>query len=266
MRRLNAGAVIWPLVLIAVGVLMLLQNFGLISPKVWGAFWAVVLMALGVWTLMGVLVPRRTEAEQASAALEGAARARIRLDHGAGRLNVKAGSDPAQLFSGTFQGGLDYRIDRDGDEARARLNTPPGAFPFWNWGPGAGYDWAVELNPAIPLRLELRAGADEARLDLSALRVTELRIDTGASSTEVVLPASAGFTSVRVSAGAASLALRVPPGVAARVRARGGAMSAEVDTGRFPRAGDVYQSPDYDTAANKIEIDANLGAGSLEVR
>ncbi len=266
MRRPRAGTLFWPLVLIAVGVLMLLQNLGLISPKVWGVFWALVLIALGAWTLVGVFAPRRAGSEQVSVPLEGAARARIKLRHGAGRLMVKAGSNPTELFSGTFEGGLDYSVHRDGDEARAKLRTPSSSFPFWGWGPGDRYNWSVELNSGIPLRLDVRGGAQEGVFDLSGLRVTELHLDTGASSTDVTLPASAGFTRVDISAGAASLVLRVPPDVAARVRVRGGAMSADVDSTRFPRAGSVYQSPDYEAAANKVEIDANLGAGSLEVR
>lgn len=40
----------------------------------------------------------------------------------------------------------------------------------------------------------------------------------------------------------------------------------DVDTRRFPRLGDLYQSPDYETAANKAEIKVEVAVGSVEVR
>ena len=104
------------------------------------------------------------------------------------------------------------------------------------------------------------------QLDLADLRVTDLRVETGASSTKVTLPTQAGHTRVDIQAGAASVSLRIPPGVAARIRATGGVASIDVDQSRFPRSGGVYQSVDYDTAANKAEIDVRMGAGSVDIR
>ena len=60
-------------------------------------------------------------------------------------------------------------------------------------------------------------------LDLRDLKVTDLKLETGASATEVTLPASAGFTRVKVQAGAARVDMRVPGGVAARIKTSAGA-------------------------------------------
>jgi hypothetical protein len=38
-----------------------------------------------------------------------------------------------------------------------------------------------------------------------------------------------------------------------------------VDVARFPRVGDVYQSIDYGTATNSVDIDASGGVGSLRI-
>jgi hypothetical protein len=50
------------------------------------------------------------------------------------------------------------------------------------------------------------------------------------------------------------------------VRFEGGLASIDVDQNRFPRAGGVYRSPDYDTAQNKVDIEVKAGVGSLDVR
>ena len=65
--------------------------------------------------------------------------------------------------------------------------------------------------------LEFNTGAGEARLDLTDLRVTNLRLQTGASSTDVTMPANAGHTKAKIDAGAASITIRIPSGVAARI-------------------------------------------------
>ncbi|MBS3783904.1 MAG: hypothetical protein KGY78_05640, partial [Anaerolineae bacterium] len=179
---------------------------------------------------------------------------------------VSSGAPPEVLARGTFSGGLDYRSQRRGDELDVEMS--PRGFPFglapWHWGRG-GLGWNFRMNSEIPLSLSFETGASDARLDLSELRVTNLRLSTGASSVNVTLPAHAGQTQVRVEAGAASVTLRVPPDVAARVRFEGALASVSVDQNRFPRTGAVYQSPDYDTAQNRINIEVQAGIGSLQV-
>ncbi len=206
-------------------------------------------------------------AEKASISLEGATRAQVRVRHGAGRLDVNAGAKEDTLLDGAFGGGVEYRARRNGDVLDVKMRLPAGTFPGpWMWGPGATLDWVFGLNSRIPLALDFEMGASETQLDLTDLRVAELRLKTGASSTQVILPANAGQTRVDIDAGAASVVLRVPAGIAARMRVRGGLSGINVDGNRFPRTGDTFQSADYATASNKVDIDAELGVGSLEVR
>jgi len=209
---------------------------------------------------------RAVETEHVSIPLEGATKAHVRLRHGAGRLEIKGGAGANDAVSGAFGGGVEYRARMDGETLKVRMRVPSDFFfPFPMFG-GGGLDWSVALNNAIPMGLDIGGGASDAHLDLTELKLTELRIETGASSMELALPADAGFTKVRIEAGASSINIRVPDGVAARIRASGGAADISVDASRFPRAGDVYQSPDYETAANKVEIKAEIGAGAIRIR
>ena len=77
----------------------------------------------------------------------------------------------------------------------------------------------------------------------------------------MLLPRAAGATTVKAQAGAASLTFEVPAGVAARIRTRMALGSAQVDQSRFPASGGGYESPDFATAANRVEIDARAGSG-----
>jgi hypothetical protein len=265
MRR---SGLFWGVILLLIGLLLLLSNLGIIAVNVWGAVWAVVLIALGVGILWGTVVgPGAADGDAITIPLEDATSARVRVKHGAGRLRVSGGAAPDALVEGTLSSGLDYQARRIGDELDVEMS--PRRFPFfmapWSWG-REGLGWTFGLNDAIPLSLAFETGASDARLDLSELRVTDLRLQTGASSVQVTLPARAGHTQAHIEAGAASVSIRVPADVAAQVRFEGGLASIDVDQNRFPRAGGVYRSPDYDTAQNKVDIEVKAGVGSLDVR
>jgi hypothetical protein len=117
----------------------------------------------------------------------------------------------------------------------------------------------------VPLDLKVETGASRARLDLADLRVRNLEINAGAADTRVRLPRAAGATSVRAQSGAATMTLEVPPGVAARIKLQMALGSSQVDESRFPRTATGYESPDYATAANRVDIDIQGGVGSVKV-
>ncbi len=263
MRR---NTIFWGTILVAGGILALLYNLGIITINIWTLIWPLFLIALGVWILWGNVFFRRSrvEAEQVTIPAEGASRARIRIHHGAGRLWMRGGAGDGYLVNGTFAGGLDYRTKRNGDALDVDMRISEQF--FFVWGGVTPLDWDFQLNNSLPLSLDLNTGAGETNADLSDLKVDDLRLQTGASASQVTLPAAAGFTHARVEAGVASVNLRIPAGVAARIRVRSGLAGITVDQTRFPRVGDFYMSPDYDTSANKIDVDIQTGVGSVDIR
>jgi len=261
------GAMFWAIILIVIGSLLFLNNLGVISVNVWAFVPAVMLIVLGVWFLLGGVFRREMASEAASIPLGGSSRAALRLRHGAGRLTLGSGAASGELVRGTFVGGLAHRERRQGDVLEADLSVPADVFGHspWMWGPGRSLDWTVELTREVPLTLDLEMGANEARLNLNDLRVTDLRVKSGASNTTISLPAAAGLVRGKVEAGAASLALRVPAGVAGRFRVTG-LTGTTVDSARFARSGDEYRSADFDSAANKVDFEITMGAGSVDIR
>jgi hypothetical protein len=261
---MRTASLFWGAVLILLGGLFLLSNLGIITADVWGIIWPTALILFGGWLLWGRLFRRGEELKHASVPLEGATRARVKLNHGAGRLIVSAGAGADDLLEGDFGGGLDLRTRRADNQIDAELRSTGGWGP-WEWGP-RNREWDLRFNPEIPISLKVETGAIESILDLSGLLVAELELSSGASSTELTLPARAGYTRVKVSGGAASFKVRVPPGVAASIRYSGGLASLDVDTRRFPRSANLYESPDFAVAENKVEMRFEVGAASVEVR
>lgn len=263
--------IIWGFILLLVGGLLLADNLGLLrglQVSVWQLIWPVALIAFGIWILWGTTHRQQYsgEPEELTVPVEGSTRAQIALNYGAGEFSVEGGAEPDTILSGDFEGGVREHVHRSGDNVRVRLSNPETIFwGPWTWGQSFRRRWSVRLNEQLPLDITVKTGASDCRLDLTKCRVETLRLDTGASSTRVLLPAHAGHTEVEGSSGAASVTLEVPDGVAARIRTSGGVASIEVNRSRFPRQGNVYRSPDYESADNTIDIKFNMGVGSLEI-
>ena len=262
---MKRGTLFWGMVLIILGLALLLDNLGILGDiNIWNLLWPLFLITLGAWILFGRVFRRVPATEHVSIPLEGAQSARVRVGHGAGRLDVYAGSGMGILAEGDFTGGLDFRSQQVGDVLEVKMRPPENFFPF-DWSPGTTLDWSFGLSADIPLSLDFETGASESRLNLRDLRLTELRLKTGASSTTIDLPANAGQTRAIIESGAASVNIAIPEGVAARIRTQGGLSTFQVDTNRFAQVGGVYQSLDYDTAANKVDMDIQMGVGSVNI-
>ena len=255
------GPILFPLVLIVLGFLLLFSNLGYIQFDFWQfvqTWWPLILIILGLDVLIGSMRARRVKTQTLAFDLGAAPQADVAVNFGAGDLTIGKAA-PGKIVDGTFEGEVRYDARPDG---RVWLKLEP--FNWWGWNP-RGYRWTVGLTDAVPLKLSLDGGAANANVDLTDLRLSELRLKTGASSTVVRLPRAAGMTHVRINAGAASVKLLVPEGVGARIRSNMALGSNDVDQRRFPRSGGDYVSPDYDTAPNKIDIQFEGGVGSLAV-
>jgi hypothetical protein len=236
---------------------------GVIVGDIFGYFWPLLIIAFGIWLIVGFFARHQpVEGEQASIPLEGATSAYVKLDHGVGRLTLRSGAGSDELLNGKFGNGLSYKSRVEAGRLEVKLRTSHQA---WAWWPGESLDWDIHLNRDIPLGLKIDSGASASILDLSDLRVTDLDIDTGASSTELTLPANAVNTHVDIDTGASSLKVSIPSGVAASIRVKSGIASVNVNP-RFPRLdGGLYQSTDYGTAANRVDMTIDAGVGSIEV-
>ncbi len=267
MRR---NGLFWGVILLVLGSLFLLNNLGILRFNVWGAIGPVFLILFGIWIVYGATRGRQTvEVETTSVSLDGARNVALTLHHGAGRLIVKADPTAIGTISGTFGGGLAVAKTIAGDDAKVELHSRVGSQSFWSfpWSFNGrnGLDWDVALSRDCTYALRLETGADDATVDLRDLKVTDLHLSTGASSMAVTLPEAAGYTRVKLEAGAASVTIKVPGGVAAQIRSQSGVSSINIDETRFPKTSGVYRSPDYDTAVNKVDIDIQMGAGSVRV-
>lgn len=253
----------WPVAWIVVGSVLLASTTGAIGTEpgqLIADYWPWALVILGIWFVIGAFVPSgRGLTETLQLPLAGASQADVRIRYGAGNLTVRSAA-PGQLVDGEFSGGVIHQVTGSGGlelSQDTRYGMP------WLEHPSR---WNLGLTGEVPLDLKVDTGASKAVLDLGGLRLRHLELQTGASETRVLLPRAAGTTTtVTAQTGAASLTMEVPVGVAARIRTRMALGSSQIDQARFPASGNGYESPDYATATNRVDIDVNGGVGSFRV-
>ena len=206
--------------------------------------------------------------------LGNATAAKVTIDNGDGNLVMDGLTSGEQLLaSGTLQylekQGLPIRtLNTSNGQATLQLKASGGGQPWfrfpWHTCNGAT-EWQIHLNPKVQFDLTAHSDGGNVRLDLAGMAVTHVAADTGGGNMDVVLPEDAANLSVTAKSGAGNVVVRVPSSIAARIHASTGLGKVIVDS-RFSKTDkNTYQSPDFDSAAKKVEITVNSGAGNVEV-
>jgi hypothetical protein len=288
-----------PVLLIGAGILLLLNNFGILQLDLWEIlfrFWPVLLIAIGLDVLLGrrsgigaliailvlvvilvgsfawvdgtPLVADSPDARPISRSLEGAERAEVTLAASVGRLAISSLPPGAQLIEGTIIPLTNERITEDfrgeGDVAHYTLRSEGLGFTFPGWGRQNRGRWDLRLSQAIPLALSISNGVGEAMLDLERLHLTALTIDTGVGETTVTLPEQGDFQGT-INGGVGELTIEIPSSLAVRINADAGIGSVDVQ-GDFTENGDIYTSATYADAEEQVELEVDGGVGSITIR
>jgi cell wall-active antibiotic response 4TMS protein YvqF len=272
---------LWPLVLVLIGIELLLSHrvpwLGLAGLA------ALVLVVGAAVTSMPLPSATGTNAQpfqtSANTDLAGATQAAVTVRFGAGQLVIGPIDQPQPnaLAMMTFQGPSQlaprprYTHTPGGVgqlEFQSSGRDGPPVFPPFGGGGSDQAHMDLNLAPNVPITsLNIQTGATDARLDLSNLHVASLDMSIGAATAWVRFPEAAGLTTAHISGGASTITLEVPQGVAAQIQYHGGLSTLNVDQSRFPPASDsVFRSPDYDTAANKIDLSIETGATTITVQ
>ena len=254
----------WGVMILLAGLILLLDVFGYLPVSPWDLIFPMFIIALGIWILWLALGKSSREVVVEEIPLNGTEEASIQIRHGAGKFSLTDGDNPSMLMQGKFGGGVVKKIQKQGSKTKIRLEMPSFNFGI-NWVPGDSINWDLKFNQGVPLSIDFQSGAGDMLLDLSKLKVTNLTYKSGASANKVFMPENAGFTDARFSTGVSSLNIKIPDGVSAQIQAKAGVSAVNVDTKRFPRTGNYYKSPDWETATNKTVITIDVGVGSVEI-
>ena len=292
---------VFALLLIAVGVVLLLQNLGVLSWYLWleiWRFWPVLLIAIGVglvlghrlrWLSMGI-VAVLLASSIAGAALLVESTGNVDVDHlavpledtrsldlwvafGLGSLTIDSLTDGSpNLVEGSFESRCaapEITVQRRGsvvslDIEREDLDaeTDPGGLALCL----RDADWRLSLSRVPEVTIDLGLGAASIDLDLTDLKTRSLYLDAGAASVDIRMPANAGDVDAEINAGAASIDVRIPQGMEAHIVNATDLSSFDVSS-RFPSISNrAFQSPGYPGARNRIYLEVIGGVSSVNIR
>ncbi len=304
-QRGNNVAITWGIFILSFGIVLLLQATGVIEWRLWGTlwkFWPVLIIALG----LAIIIPRRlgwllaaieivaigicvwVSAAQYAPSLGhdltiveqrftypviGVERADVKIDFSAGSLVVTGLQKNSQLLTEISDGHeaqgkpQEQVVTMDASFAEWEGNVDIIVVPinsrFWDDWP---VRWNLGFNPDVSIDMEIRCDGSRASLILDNLDVDALSLEMNVSSGTLTLPASAGDTVVNLDMNVSNLEIIVPKNVAVKIKIDNNLSAVSIDQQRFTRQGDYYVSPDYETAANGIELNILCDVSRLVIK
>jgi hypothetical protein len=291
--------ILGPVLLIAIGVVLLLNTLGILQWSIWLTIvrlWPVLLIAAGLdlllgrysaWgsllaallvigVLVGALWLATTNdapggaglvAENVQQPLGTAASAEVEFSPAVGRLRLEALPEEANLVQGTVYRGRNEDLEQSfqgGTRATFRLKAGDVSWvPFGTWAMDRR-EWDLGLSPGAALELRAEMGAGEMVLDLTGLHVERLRVSMGLGRAEIRLPATGRFEA-SVEGAIGQTVIVIPDGLAVRIQANTALAVRNLPQG-YRQDGDVYTSPGYADAENRVDLSANQAIGILDVR
>jgi hypothetical protein len=292
---------LWPIILIAVGLNLLVGRGSQVMSLLIGAGTVILMLVLMVvGPSLGLGINQEIHAAQYTEPIDNTTSAQFDLDLSVGSVTVRALSDSNELISAdlNYIGDVTFNVDRVGTEKFVTLSSENDSTQWYNFIgfsiSGADDDrlrWDIGLTPEIPLDLRLQGGVGDSTFDLSGIQLTNLSLNGGVGGSTITLPdgsfkfslnGGVGETRVifsenaavdaTIQGGVGGIILDVPENGAVRLENQGGLGGVNVP-GSFTRISGqdnngVWETASYSSASSdeRITLRVEGGVGGLTVR
>jgi hypothetical protein len=189
----------------------------------------------------------------------------VELAIGAGELEVHGGA--RELMEATFtynvnkwKPKINHRLDGEEAVLKVRQGKAEG-IPLGD----TENRWDISLNQTVPMDLRIDMGAGKATLDLRDIRLNDLDIEGGVGELILDLSGERGQDlDVDIEGGIGSATITLPEELGVRIRVDGGIGS--VDAFGLYKDGHVYTNETYGNSEVEINIQIDVGIGSIELK
>jgi hypothetical protein len=297
----NRGLLL-PLLLIAIGAIVLLANTGVLSTQALerlGDLWPLLLVILGLQLILNHTLPRQqatliglaataiivvaavayavlapatsfaTQRFDSNERLGGLSAASLDLNYGA-TIDVKA----ASLGDTLYQAHVDYpsgenppTISLDRESGTLQIRESSSFSPFHLFG-GSRRHVQLTLTDQVPWSIQIGGGAATLRLNLRHAQLSKLDISGGANQLDAQLPSPKGTVTINVSGRANNVTIVAPAHTQWRVAVSGGVSAVTINGSSSGNLGGDFQqqSPGYNAATDRFDIVISGGASHLDFR
>ena len=296
MSRNHQRSLFWPILLIGIGVVWLLGNFGLLPDfnfRLLLSLWPLILIVAG----LNILIGRRSPLLSALVALAAVGFAityvlfapalglyrspelsqtsleepigetqtlSVDIASSIGRTTLTELNDSNNLIEAdlTYIGDLVFEVQGT-EQKTIRLDVRNDNFDssLFNFFDENELVWDLGLTPQVPLALTFSAGVGEVHLDLSEIMLTGLTVDGGVGAFEIVLPAAEDFYRVSISGGVGDFRVTIADGADLALDLDGGVGAFLVDV-----PDDAAVSLDGDTGVGDINVPSFMEQVRLDDR
>jgi hypothetical protein len=287
-----------PAILIFLGAIFLLNNFGVLPWDIWTSiwkFWPVILILIGIEFLLGqafswrtliilliiiFLVPTlwavnpitknplATEELPVSEDLGTLTRAKIIIDLAATNLHLKAAAtNSAKLVEGKIsfsKAANKPDVVKEEDFGHMLLTITQkveSPLPFIS---SLKNTTDLAFTQQIPLEITIKTGAASGDIDLNLLRIDYLEINSQATNLKIKFGKSYSSRGI-IKGQASNVEVEIPKEIATRVKIDSRVKNLSVDE-RFKGEGGTYTSGDFGKAFTRIDIEISATAGSITIR
>jgi hypothetical protein len=254
---LTKGPLLWPLALAVIGILLLLNNFLLLTDFNVTALWPLLLVIAGAQILLrGDLVP--SDASRTFGITRGSIEA-CALEISAGEIDVhiRPLQREGRLIAGQYGAGA--RPAMAVNDTSAHIKMDRAGTPWLSFS-----DWEMGLARDLPWQILVSTHLGEITLDLSELIVQGVVAATGLGDIRLICPLEA-FSTLRLRSALGNILFTTPHSYQTRITVVGGRLfGINHDEQRYERVDqNVFVSRDFDEAAPLVEIEISGTFGEV---
>ncbi len=242
----------WPLFFVGLGLWLIFKNLN--YEKVGAAVLAVMLVAT-MYSAFSQVLPTLEVVEE-KAVPPGATDMDVSLDLLLGKYSVGSCQNSLYILKG--HPSMYVRMQTEGGTVRLSFSLNERAFlPLEK----SSSEYEILLNDSLPLSITSNVGPSSCSFDFSHLNVEKFTLNGGVSSTDITFGET--NTKAEITGGISSVTIYVPQSVGVKVTYEG-LITFSVPPG-WTRTDHQYKSPNYDTAAYKIDITCTMGMSSFTI-
>lgn len=289
------GKIFWGSLLVMIGGLLLLSNFGLVEVnwanlfRLWPIFiisagmsvlsinnfvWRLILFVLAIvvlivvgWALLvGAPDGNSTNNYHEVVAVESnlVKKYEVGIQAGAGRVNIDT-SIQKDLAVATLESDV-MKLEKSSEiKADKQIVNFATEAKIKSWWPNSTKNnLSIDVSRDLPLTLKVQVGAADVDIDMTQAFLESLDIKVGASSLNVKIGDKQSYSDIYIESGASNIVLKIPKDSGVKLRLESGLSAKSVGNLTKIEPG-MYESTDYINAKNKINVVAKIGVASFNI-
>lgn len=260
---IDALYVLWPLIIVIIGVNIIFKRNGFIRAGAWIIFLAVLISYSYFYEDRSPSGKNFVVSDTVSVdRLPETQKAELRLALGGTKINLDSGTN--KLLEASLQDReTKHSSELQENNSKAYIVFERNRYTFDDLRFTSNNGSSFHLNRDVIWDLDLDTGAIDGEFNLSDLKVQNLNLDVGAANVKLIM--GSYDTKLKIGAGASKIDIDIPQNAGIRVKMEGGLNNTNMDEPGWQKRDDWFFSPGYDSKQFKLEADVTMGVGKFTV-